>query len=175
MNASRPYKLKFFVTNLKEFETESSETVKIQTVETVETEDETEEVEFEISTHQEEEKSSGDEGEVSEEDEPISISIDEPKVEMEVPSKNNESAAIEYTKVKSSNQGENCVGPIGESVFRTKMAQESSRWNCHLIARNSNLENLTHHHAGHLSKTMLLINLTLRHLMMLLSSKVLSR
>ena len=102
MNVSRLYKFEFFVTNLKEFETESSETVKIQTVETVETEDETEEVEFGISTRQEEEKSSGDEGEVSE-DEPISISIDEPKVEMEVPSKNNESAAIEYTKVKSSN------------------------------------------------------------------------
>ena len=159
MNVWRLYKLKFLVTNLKEFETESSETVKIQTVETVETEDETEEVEFEISTRQDEEKSSGDEGEVSE-DEPISISIDEPKVEMEVPSKNNESAAIEYTKVKSSNQGENFVEPIGKNVFRTKMAQESSRWNCHLIARNSNLENLTHHHAGHLSKTMLLINLT---------------
>ena len=104
MNTPSPYKFQFFVTNLKEFETESSETVKIQTVETVETEDETEEVEFEISTRQDEEKSSGDEGEVFE-DEPISISIDEPKAEMKVPSNNNEGAATEYIKVKISNQG----------------------------------------------------------------------
>ena len=89
-------------TNLKEFETESSETVKI---ETVETEYDTEEVskisEDENSSSREEESDQVEleEGSSDEEDEPISITIDEPKVEMKGPSDNNEGAAIQYIQV----------------------------------------------------------------------------
>jgi len=83
----------------EEFETESSETVKI---ETVETEYDTEEVskisEDEKSSSREEESDQVEleEGSSDEEDEPISITIDEPKVEMKGPSDNNEGAAIQY-------------------------------------------------------------------------------
>ena len=87
------------LTNLKEFETESSETVKIATVETEEFS--TEEV-FEKSSDPEEESEELEDGEIEEgssDDEPISISIDEPKVEMNGPSKPNEGVAIQYTEV----------------------------------------------------------------------------
>ena len=86
------------LTNLKEFETESSETVKIATVETEEFT--TEEV-FEKSSDPEEESEELEDGEIEEEssDEPISISIDEPKVEMNGPSKPKEGVAIQYTEV----------------------------------------------------------------------------
>ena len=89
------------LTNLKEFETESSETVKIATVETEEFS--TEEV-FEKSSDPEEESEELEDGEIEEgssdeEDEPISISIDEPKVEINGPSKPNEGVAIQYTEV----------------------------------------------------------------------------
>ena len=86
------------LTNLKEFETESSETVKIATVETEEFS--TEEV-FEKSSDPEEseELEDGEIEEGSSDDEPISISIDEPKVEMNGPSKPNEGVAIQYTEV----------------------------------------------------------------------------
>ena len=84
------------LTNLKEFETESSETVKIATVETEEFS--TEEV-FEKSSDPEEESEELEEGSSDEDDEPISISIDEPKVEMNGPSKPNEGVAIQYTEV----------------------------------------------------------------------------
>ena len=88
------------ITNIKEFETESSETVKIATVETEEFS--TEEI-FEKSSDPEEESEELGDEEVedagSSDDEPISISIDEPKVEMNDSSKQNEVVAIQYTKV----------------------------------------------------------------------------
>jgi len=84
----------------EEFETESSETVKIATVETEEFS--TEEV-FQKSSDPEEESEELEDGEIEdgssdEDDEPISISIDEPKVEMNGPSKPNEGVAIQYTE-----------------------------------------------------------------------------
>ena len=61
----------------------------------------TEEV-FEKSSGPEEESEELEDGEIEEgssDDEPISISIDEPKVEMNGPSKQNEGVAIQYTEV----------------------------------------------------------------------------
>ena len=96
------------ITNIKEFETESSETVKIATVETEEfsteeifekSSDPTEESE-ELEDVQSELPSSLLPSEAgSSDDEPISISIDEPKVEMNDSSKQNEVVAIQFTEV----------------------------------------------------------------------------
>jgi len=79
----------------EEFETESSETVKIATLET---EDETEEVVFEESSNHKEENDEGQPAQISsdEDDEPISISIDDPEAKIE-PNKN-ENVAIQFIK-----------------------------------------------------------------------------
>ena len=110
------------LTNLKEFETESSETVKIATVETEEFS--AEEV-FQKSSDPEEESEELEDGEIEEEssDEPISISIDEPKVEMNGPSKPKEGVAIQYTEVLT------CCPPTLRKhygIFRTSMVPENS-------------------------------------------------
>ena len=71
---------------------------------TLETEEFTTEEVFEKSSDLEEENEGLEDGEIEEgssdeDDEPISISIDEPKVVMNGSSKHNEGVAIQYTEV----------------------------------------------------------------------------
>ena len=90
---------------------------------TLETEEFTTEEVFEKSSDPEEglEDEEIEEGSSDEDDEPISISIDEPKVVMNGPSKHSEGVAIQYTEVLCF-----CPPTSSNRIFRTPMVLENS-------------------------------------------------